>query len=184
MALTVLLWHLLCYYGTYCVIMALTVLLWHLLCYYGIYCVIMALTVLLWHLLCYYGTYCVIMAFTVLWHILTNLKKLRRIKGNKLTVIWLSIRNQAIIVNCETANCNLTLQLPETHIADFANSVDLDEVAHFEPPHLDLHYLPSSLWILSMIWLGLHFCFKICRRKFCRLLFGSERVKSKSALQI
>ena len=29
--------------------------------------------------------------------------------------------------------------------ADFANSVDLDEVAHHEPPHLDLHYLPSSL---------------------------------------
>ena len=32
-----------------------------------------------------------------------------------------------------------------------ANSVDLDEVAHNEPPHLDLHYLPSSLWILYMI---------------------------------
>ena len=30
-------------------------------------------------------------------------------------------------------------------IAEFANSVDLDEVAHNEPPHLDLHCLPSSL---------------------------------------
>ena len=39
----------------------------------------------------------------------------------------------------------LTLQLPETHIAEFANSVDLDEVAHNEPPYLDLHCLPSSL---------------------------------------
>ena len=29
--------------------------------------------------------------------------------------------------------------------AEFANSVDLDEVAHHEPPHLDLHCLPSSL---------------------------------------
>ena len=38
-----------------------------------------------------------------------------------------------------------TQLLPETHIAELANSVDLDEVAHFEPPHLDLHYLPSSL---------------------------------------
>ena len=28
--------------------------------------------------------------------------------------------------------------------AEFANSVDLDEVAHNEPPHLDLHCLPSS----------------------------------------
>ena len=33
----------------------------------------------------------------------------------------------------------------ETNIAEFANSVDLDEVAHNEPPHQDLHCLPSSL---------------------------------------
>ena len=33
----------------------------------------------------------------------------------------------------------------ETKIAELANSVDLDEVAHNEPSHLDLHYLPSSL---------------------------------------
>ena len=30
-------------------------------------------------------------------------------------------------------------------IAEFVNSVDLDEVAHNEPPHLDRHCLPSSL---------------------------------------
>ena len=29
--------------------------------------------------------------------------------------------------------------------AEFANIVDLDEVAHNEPPHLDVHCLPSSL---------------------------------------
>ena len=40
---------------------------------------------------------------------------------------------------------SLTLQVPETKIAEFANNVDLDEVAHHEPPHLDLHCLPSSL---------------------------------------
>ena len=33
----------------------------------------------------------------------------------------------------------------ETKIAEFANSIDLDEVAHHEPPHLELHCLPSSL---------------------------------------
>ena len=38
-----------------------------------------------------------------------------------------------------------TLYLPVTKLAEFANSVDLDEVAHYEPPHLDLHCLPSSL---------------------------------------
>ena len=30
-------------------------------------------------------------------------------------------------------------------IAEFAICVDLDEVAHNEPPYLDLHCLPSSL---------------------------------------
>ena len=39
----------------------------------------------------------------------------------------------------------LTLSVPETNIAEFADCVDLDEVAHNEPPHLDLHCLPSSL---------------------------------------
>ena len=34
---------------------------------------------------------------------------------------------------------------PETKIAKFANSGDPDEVAHNEPPHLDLHCLSSSL---------------------------------------
>ena len=30
-------------------------------------------------------------------------------------------------------------------MAEFANSVDLDEAAHHEPPHLDLHCLSSRL---------------------------------------
>ena len=30
-------------------------------------------------------------------------------------------------------------------IAEFINSVGLDEVAYNEPPHLDIHCLPSSL---------------------------------------
>ena len=34
---------------------------------------------------------------------------------------------------------------------EFANSVDPDEVAHHEPPHLDLHCLSCSLWIFNVI---------------------------------
>ena len=30
-------------------------------------------------------------------------------------------------------------------MAEFENSIDLDKVAHNEPPHLDLLCLPSSL---------------------------------------
>ena len=39
----------------------------------------------------------------------------------------------------------LKVLLPETKIANFANRVDLDEVAHNEPSHLELHCFPSSL---------------------------------------
>ena len=35
--------------------------------------------------------------------------------------------------------------LPETKISEYANSVDLDEVAHNEPPNLDLHCNVRSL---------------------------------------
>ena len=33
----------------------------------------------------------------------------------------------------------------KTKIAEFANSINLDEMAHNESPHLDLHCLSSSL---------------------------------------
>ena len=35
-------------------------------------------------------------------------------------------------------NWNNLNKVPETKIAEFANIVDLDEVAHTESPHLDL----------------------------------------------
>ena len=59
-------------------------------------------------------------------------------------------------------------------IAEFANSVDLDEVAHNEPPHLDLHCLPSALRILNMIYLGLNIFLKFADKKFVSLLVVKE----------
>ena len=35
--------------------------------------------------------------------------------------------------------------LKHIRVAEFANSIDLDEVVHNEPPHLDLHCLPFNL---------------------------------------
>ena len=43
------------------------------------------------------------------------------------------------------SDMDLTLQVPETKIAEFANSIDLDEVAHDEPPHQDLRCLHCNL---------------------------------------
>ena len=40
---------------------------------------------------------------------------------------------------------HLTLSLPGTKTAEFANSIDLDEMAHNEPPHQNLHCSPASL---------------------------------------
>ena len=39
----------------------------------------------------------------------------------------------------------LTLEVPETKIAEFANGADLDEVAQNGPHHPDLHCLPFGL---------------------------------------
>ena len=33
----------------------------------------------------------------------------------------------------------------QKEIVEFENSVEQDEVTHYEPPHLDLHCLPSGL---------------------------------------
>ena len=44
----------------------------------------------------------------------------------------------------------LNLSVPETKVAEFAHSIDLDEVAHHQPPHQDLHCLPFSFRILNM----------------------------------
>ena len=38
----------------------------------------------------------------------------------------------------------ITFYVLETKLAEFANNVDLDGVAHNEPPHLDLHCLIMS----------------------------------------
>ena len=38
----------------------------------------------------------------------------------------------------------LNIKMPKTKIIEFANIVDPDEVAHNEPPHLDLQCLSSS----------------------------------------
>ena len=39
----------------------------------------------------------------------------------------------------------LTLQVPETKLAENAKSADFDEAVHHEPPNPDLHCLPSCL---------------------------------------
>ena len=47
---------------------------------------------------------------------------------------------------CLYAVCiSLTLKVPNTTIAEFANTVDPDETAHNERSHLDLQCLPYSL---------------------------------------
>ena len=63
--------------------------------------------------------------------------------------------------------------MSETKIIQFANSVDPDEVAHHEPPHLDLYCLPLSLSSQNDINWTNHFFLNFARRKFCCLLIGT-----------
>ena len=57
-------------------------------------------------------------------------------------------------------------------IVKFGNSLDPDEVAYDEPPHLDLHCFINLLTPNSQYDIAYTERFYlICRRKFCRLLF-------------
>ena len=48
-------------------------------------------------------------------------------------------------------NKDMSQVMPKLKLVEIGNSVDSDEVAHNEPPHLDLHCLPSNIWKLSII---------------------------------
>ena len=62
--------------------------------------------------------------------------------------------------------------MPKAKIEEFAISVDPDEAALNEPPHLDLHCFLS--YFEFYIYLEQGIFLKFCRRKFCRLLFGAN----------
>ena len=52
-------------------------------------------------------------------------------------------------------------------IIEFANSIDLDEVAHNESPHVDLHCLPCNLRILNITFFE-NLQTEISSSAFCR----------------
>ena len=57
----------------------------------------------------------------------------------------MSVKPQGLQTTLNFISFRLTPFKYLTQITDFANSVDRDEVAHDKSPHLDLHWLPSSL---------------------------------------
>ena len=79
-------------------------------------------------------------------------------RNNKI-LTWYGRRNDNLFANRPLTGVTITFirclyrvtgvsigqgEVPEMKKAEFANRVDLDEMAHDEPPHLDLHWLPSS----------------------------------------
>ena len=81
--------------------------------------------------------------------------------GQSFTIVntaeWKEIAGTTLT---ESASAGLSVRkklnslISETKITEFANRVDLDEVAHHEPPHLDLHCLSSSFLIsqYDIVW--------------------------------
>ena len=61
-------------------------------------------------------------------------------------------------------------------IAEFANSVDLDEVAHIEPPHLDLHCLPSLKFLIRYSLDLTFFFIKFADRNFVVCCFALKEL--------
>ena len=56
---------------------------------------------------------------------------------------WCNLdKNTCVPANLKERSTSDYISLPETKLAEFPNSVDLNEVAHHEPPHLDLHFCP------------------------------------------
>ena len=68
--------------------------------------------------------------------------RFKSLKGQPATKITPSVNP---LVSTIFESGKTTLSIPEMKTAESANSLDLDEVAHNEPPHLDLQCLPSSL---------------------------------------
>ena len=62
-------------------------------------------------------------------------------------------------------------------IVEFANRVDLNEVTHNEPPHLDLHCLHSGLLSSQNDITLINITFEILQTKdFVVCIFGTSRV--------
>ena len=70
--------------------------------------------------------------------------------NNKSCPFWkMAVKQYTQIPQDET--CYMIVVLcARDKIAESENSVDPAEVAHKEPPHLELYCLLSSLWILNM----------------------------------
>ena len=62
--------------------------------------------------------------------------------SSPLVIAYLTYRQTSI---CQPRCNTLTLYVSETKKAEFGNGVVVDEVAQNERPHVDLHWLPSSL---------------------------------------
>ena len=81
-----------------------------------------------------------------------------------------------IIITSSSYLCinELTLSVLWTKTDTFANSVDPDETAHYEPSHLDLHCLPFWFWITTVTLLAANGCVQMQRWKS---LFQEHRVE-------
>ena len=67
----------------------------------------------------------------------------------------------------------LGFKAPITTKAEFANTVDPDEMAHNEPSHLDLQCLPSIHLNFNKIQFELRSYWKFCRRNFVVCFLGT-----------
>ena len=74
--------------------------------------------------------------------------------GPVLRYVW-NVQTQATLCTCAIWSAQLhvltRLYIGEPYLLDNKiriNSVDPDEVAHYEPPHLDLHYLQIQLFYI------------------------------------
>ena len=71
-------------------------------------------------------------------------------KSFNLSLNPIALRMAKPLWSFDHSECN-RVKVPNIRIVDLANSVDPNEVAHTEPPHLDLHCLPSCILFLYLV---------------------------------
>ena len=111
---------------------------------------------------------------------------LRNLRPDKLSTVLSHITNTVLSHITNTVLSHITNTVL-SHITNtkspinenrwICNSVDGDEVANNEPPHLDLYCLHSSLWILNMIQYGQNIFLKSADVSFAFSFLGTLRVK-------
>ena len=106
------------------------------------------------------------------------------IENRSPTVTFWKSKNLSMLISSQKSRRHrLKQKLGTLVIPEMALTLWLPEMKIAEPPHLDLHCLPSSLWILNIIKLLLNIFWKFADKNFVICSSVVKELKAKHAGQ-